>query len=126
MAVSLFNAVWLIFVAGHTMCRVCLSWSAFSQQILHRHVSHLGMFFGGGQFGELVFLLMPSLYMVMTTSVSPSRQRLDLWVLSLILSVRFLISDPLSPVLLVPHLQLVISGSVQYGLWHMTPHGDKA
>ena len=126
MAVPLFNAAWLVLVVGHTMCRVCLSWSTSSRQILHRHMSHLFLFFGCGQFGESVFLLMPSLYVVMTTSVSPSRQRLDLWVLSLILSVRFLVSDPLSPVFLVPHLQLVISGSSQCGLWHMIPHGDKA
>ena len=78
MAIPLFNADRLMFVVGQTMCWVCLSWSVSSLQILHRHVSHLGMFFGGGQFGELVFLLMPSLYMVMTTSVSPSLYFLDL------------------------------------------------
>ena len=77
MAVSFFNAVWLIFVAGHTMCRVCLSWSAFSQQILHRHVSYLGMFFGDGQFGS-VFLRRACSYIVMTTSVSWSLYFLDL------------------------------------------------
>ena len=79
MAVPLFNAAWLMFVAGHTMCRVCLSWLTSSQQILHRHMSHLVLlFFGGGQFEELVFLFMPSKYIVVTASVSPSRQRLDL------------------------------------------------
>ena len=94
--------------------------------MLHWHeLRFVLLFFAGGQFGESVFF-MPSLYMVMTTSVSPSRQRLDLWVLLLILSVRLLVSDPLGPVFLVPHKQLVISGSSQCGLWHMIPHGDKA
>ena len=112
MTVPLFNAVWLLFVAGHTMCRVCLSLLASSQQILHRHVSRFFLFFGGGQFEASVFLLMPSLYIVMTTSVRPSRQRLDLWVLSLTSSVRILPSDPLSPVFMVPHSQLLISSSL--------------
>ena len=78
MAVPLFNAVWLLFVAGHTMCRVCSSRLASSQQILHRHLSHLFLFFGCGQFEESVFLLMPSLYIVTATSVSPSLYFLDL------------------------------------------------
>ena len=88
------------------------------QHMLHWHRLHLFLFIGGGQFGELLFLLMPSLCMVMTTSVSPSRQRLDFWVLSLTLSVRFLQSDPLSPVFLVPHSQIVMSSFWQWGLWH--------
>ena len=101
-----------MFVAGHTMCRVCSSRLASSQQILHRHLSHLFLFFGCGQFEESVFLLMSSLYIVMNTSVSPSRQRLDLWAFSLTLSVHLLPSDPLSPVFMVPHSQLLISSSL--------------
>ena len=126
MAVLLFNAVWLIFLVGQTMCRVCSSRLTSSQQILHRHMSHLFLFFGGGQFGLSLFLVMPSLYIVMITSVSPSRQRLDFWVLSLILSVRLLLCDSLGPVFLVPHTQIVASGFRCCGLWHIVPHGGKA
>ena len=77
MAIPLFNADRLMFVVGQTMCWVCLSWSVSSLQILHRHVSHLGMFFGGGQFGS-VFLRRACSYIVMTTSVSWSLYFLDL------------------------------------------------
>ena len=118
MAVSLFNAVRLIFVAGHTMCRVCLSRLTSSQQILHRHMCHLFLlFFGGGQFEELVFLLMPSKYIVVTTSVSPSLYFLDLKstcpcliLLAALPAVFSALCSHVVGVLNEPQTQLVISG----------------
>ena len=117
MAVPLFNAAWLKFVAGHTMCRVCLSWSTWSQQILHRHMSHLFLFFGCGQFGESVFLLMPSLYIVMATSVSPSLYFLDLKstfpcrsLRAALSAVLFALCSHVVGVLSLPQTQMVISG----------------
>ena len=118
MAVPLFNAVWLLFVVGQTMCRVCLSWSTSSRQILHRYMSRFFLlFFGGGQSEELVLLLMPSKYIVVTTSVSPSRHFLDLKstcpCLSLLAALPAVFSAFHSHVVGVlnePQTQLVISG----------------
>ena len=117
MAVPLFNAVWLIFLVGQTMCRVCSSRLTSSQQILHRHVSFLVMFFGGGQFGESEFLLMSSLCIVMITSVSPSRYFLDLKstcpclsFLAALTAVVFALCSHVVGVLSLPHVQVALSG----------------
>ena len=118
MAVPLFNAVCEMFVAGRTMCRVCLSRSTSSQQILHRHMSHLLLlFFRGGQFGSLVFLVRPSSCIVTTTSVSPSRQRLDLkltfpflWASAYLFAALSALCSHVVGVLTLPHMQVASSG----------------